>query len=63
MLNPAPVTFACEMVTLAVFAVTVTFCVLRLPTATLPKLSDDVLSDKVPVVGALELGANTTSTQ
>src|SRR5262245_46568907 len=48
MVTPAPVGVACEMVTLAVPAVTVTFCVALLPTVTLPKLSEVGLAASVP---------------
>jgi hypothetical protein len=47
--NPAPLTLACEIVTLAVLAVTVTVCELLLPTFTAPKLSDVGLAASVPV--------------
>jgi hypothetical protein len=48
-LNPVPVVVACEIVTLAVFAVTVTFCVLLLPTVTEPKLAANVPMAAAPV--------------
>lgn len=62
MLKPVPVTFACETVTLEVPAVRVTFCVVLLPTVTLPKLSELVLSASVPVE-VVVLGVKATSTQ
>src|SRR5512146_687086 len=52
-LKPAPVVVACEMVTLAVDAVTWTVFVLLLPTFTLPKLSDVGWAVFVPAVAVV----------
>jgi hypothetical protein len=51
-LYPAPVTFACEMVTLAVLAVRVTVFDTLLPTFTLPKLREVGLAASVPTAAA-----------
>ncbi len=58
-LKPLPVTLACEMVTLLVLAVTVTFCAELLPVSTLPKLSEFGLAAKVPAVVPVPLRAIT----
>jgi hypothetical protein len=38
--KPSPLTLACEMVTLATLAVTLTVCELLLPTGTVPKFNE-----------------------
>jgi hypothetical protein len=58
--NPAPVTLACEIVTLAVLAVTVTVLDELLPTFTLPKLSEVGLAASVPAAAAPPVPINWT---